>query len=212
MAVEVRLFQSFICSRIRARQTCFYERHLPQTMNAIKLLTEGSVDRWNHWRAENPYTPCILEGKDLSKGYFYEGDFSGVNLRGANLQRACLIGADFRWADLRGADFSGAYLDEANFYGANLNEATFAGATLERANLLRVHWLGQQVADADSYQLPDDLTAATPPVPAKKSPVPKASRRDSGHFMRSLAWHLRPQQRPAKRQAKLHPILGLGVS
>ena len=197
-------------------------------MNSTKLLLEGSVERWNRWRAENPHEPCSLEGKDLSKGYFYEGDFSGVNLRGANLQRACLIGADFRWADLRGANLSGAYLDEANFYGANLNEAAFAGASLERASLLRVHWLGQQVADVDRSQLSSNSVSVTSLAPAaepvKKIPVASQvarspnsisqnSRRDSGQFTRSLAWQLRPQLRsPQLRSPKLHPILGLGVS
>lgn len=192
-------------------------------MTSIQLLLEGRIERWNQWRAGNPQQPCSLEGQDLSQGYFYEGDFSGVNLRRANLQRACLIGADFRWADLRGANLSGAYLDEANFYGANLSGAAFTGASLERVNLCRVHWLGKQVADTDVAHLSANLIAAAAVAgsdetlrmnSARVDSVDRANlpqldtRRDSTQFARSLAWRLRPQHRTVKP----HPILGLGAS
>ncbi len=197
-------------------------------MNAIHLLLEDGVDSWNQWRTDNPHSPCSLEDQELSGGYFFEGDFSGVNFRGANLQRACLIGADLRWADLRGANLSGAYLDEANFYGANLNDATFTGASLERVNLRRVHWLGKQMSDRETVQLSADLTSVAPSdnsgsgaQPVKPSlqtseqslnTVQGRQARDSRQFVRSLAWHLRPQSRPSQQQTKLHPILGLGAS
>ena len=192
-------------------------------MNAIHLLLEDGVDSWNQWRAANPHDPCRLEGQDLSGGYFFEGDFSGINLRGANLQRACLIGADLRWADLQGANLSGAYLDEANFYGANLNDATFTGASLERANLLRVHWLGKQVSAKDTVRLSADLISVSSGGSAQlMKPTPQTSEqslnaaqgdqaRDSQQFARSLAWQLRPQIR-SSQQTKLHPIPGLGAS
>ncbi|MEM9089636.1 MAG: pentapeptide repeat-containing protein [Cyanobacteria bacterium P01_F01_bin.53] len=114
-------------------------------MSLISLLQE-SIERWNQWRSEHPNKPCNLEGEDLSEGYFFEGDFSGVNLRGANLRRACLIGADLRWADLTGADLTGAYLGEANLYGASLDKADFTGASLERVDLRRVRGLSPQLA------------------------------------------------------------------
>lgn len=197
-------------------------------MNATQLLIEDGVDSWNQWRAANPHRPCRLEGQDLSGGYFFEGDFSGVNLRGANLQRACLIGADLRWADLRGANLSGAYLDEANFYGANLNDATFTGASLERVNLRRVHWLGKQMSDRETDQLSADLISVAPsgnlgsstkPVKPTLQNAEKplnvaqgGQNRDSRQFVRSLAWQLRPQIQSSQQQTKLHPILGLGAS
>lgn len=114
-------------------------------MARISLLKE-SIERWNQWRSEHPTKPCNLEGEDLSEGYFFEGDFSGVNLRGAKLRRACLIGADLRWADLTGADLSGAYLGEANLYGASLDKADFTGASLERVDLRRARGLSSQLA------------------------------------------------------------------
>lgn len=116
-------------------------------MNLVELLKEN-VEYWNQWRLEHPNKPCSLEEQDLSEGYFFEGDFSGVNLRGAKLRRACLIGADLRWADLRGADLSGAYLGEANLYGASLENADFTGASLERADFRRVRGLSEALADA----------------------------------------------------------------
>jgi len=196
-------------------------------MNA-QLLLEDGIDSWNQWRAANPQMPCRLEGQDLSGGYFFEGDFSGIILRGANLQRACLIGADLRWADLQGANLSGAYLDEANFYGANLNDATFTGASLERVNLRRVHWLGKQVSEKDTVRLSADLISAVPSgnlgggaqraksllqTPEQSlSAVQGEQARDSRQFARSLAWQLRPQRRPSQRRPKLRPILGLGAS
>jgi len=63
----------------------------------------------------------------------YDGgrrDFSGVNLRGANLHRANLCGADLSWANLCGADLSWANLRGANLCEANLREADLRGANL----------------------------------------------------------------------------------
>lgn len=122
-------------------------------MNKHSVLLKEGVERWNQWRADHPNVPCNLEGACLVGGYFFEVDFSGLNLKSADMRRACLIGADFRWADLRGADLRGAYLDEANFYGANLTGAKFEHTSLERANLQRVHWLGKQVNLTHSEQL-----------------------------------------------------------
>ncbi|MEL6775789.1 MAG: pentapeptide repeat-containing protein [Cyanobacteria bacterium J06597_16] len=120
-------------------------------MARISLLKE-SIERWNQWRWEHPNKPCSLEGQDLSRGYFFEGDFSGANLRGAKLSGACLIGADLRWADLTGADLRGAYLGEANLYGASLADANFTGANLERANLNRARGVSSQLVKAYNAQ------------------------------------------------------------
>lgn len=122
-------------------------------MNKFVLLLEEGIECWNQWRAAAPHRPCDLEGEYLPRGYFYEGNFSGVNLKRADLRRACLIGADLRWANLQGADLRGAYLDEANLYGANLTDANLTGASLERADLRRVHLMGAQVDCADPQQL-----------------------------------------------------------
>ncbi|MEL6493432.1 MAG: pentapeptide repeat-containing protein [Cyanobacteria bacterium J06621_3] len=117
-------------------------------MNSFWLLEQG-VDNWNEWRAAHPDELLDLEAQDLSHGYFFEGDFRGVNLRHAKLQRACLVGADFRGADLTGADFTGAYLSEANFYGANLHGANLTRAALDHADIRRANLAGTNLSDTD---------------------------------------------------------------
>ncbi len=114
-----------------------------------QTLLEQGINYWNQWRSHHPKAACTLEGQDLSHGYFFEGNFEGVNLRGANLQRACLVGANFRSADLTGADLTGAYLGDASFYGANLSHANFAKTALERADMRRANLLGTQLTDTD---------------------------------------------------------------
>lgn len=60
---------------------------------------------------------------------FFEGDFSGSNLSGANLTGAQMAGANLQGADLGNACLVGANLLEADLAGANLDEAIFC-ATL----------------------------------------------------------------------------------
>jgi hypothetical protein len=67
-------------------------------------------------------------------------DFSGANLRcanlvGANLRCANLDGANLRCANLRCANLDGANLRCANLVGANLRCANLDGANLDGANL-----------------------------------------------------------------------------
>ena len=117
-------------------------------MTHLALLQKG-IESWNLWRSRHPNTACDLENQDLSHGYFFEGNFSGANLRNANLQRACFVGANFQDADLSGADFRGAYLADANFYGANLSHANLSNTDLDRADMRDATLLGTQMADVD---------------------------------------------------------------
>ncbi len=117
-------------------------------MNQLTLLKSG-IERWNQRRAGQLTQSYSLAGQDLSDGYFFEGDFRGVDLSGANLRRACLIGADFRGANLSGADLSGAYLSDATLCGANLSDANLTGANLERADLREANLLNAQIADTN---------------------------------------------------------------
>ena len=110
-------------------------------MDYLTLLEQG-IEQWNQWRSRHPNEACSLIDIDLSHGYFFEGNFQGVDLRGANLQRACLVGANFQNADLTGADLTGAYLGDANFYGANLAHANFTKAALERAAMRQANSTG----------------------------------------------------------------------
>jgi uncharacterized protein YjbI with pentapeptide repeats len=120
----------------------------------VERLKQG-VAAWNAWRDENPGIR-----PDLSKA-----DFSGRDLRNANLGGARLIGTDLDNADLSGAclidtdldtanlshavlvgaecssetDFSGARLVYANFSGLTLNGVRFINANLNRADLSGAH-------------------------------------------------------------------------
>ncbi|MEL6351337.1 MAG: pentapeptide repeat-containing protein [Cyanobacteria bacterium J06627_28] len=96
-------------------------------------ILRDSIDRWNQWRAAHPGQPCSLAGQNLSGGYYYEGDFSHVDLSEVDLRRACLIGANFRNADLSGANLSDAYVDGADFRGAILTGTLLEGVNLSRA-------------------------------------------------------------------------------
>jgi hypothetical protein len=80
--------------------------------------------------------------------YFSRGeraDFTGCDLRDADLHNCDLSGARFRSADLRGA-----YLVDAIFHGNNLHGANLAGAVmfdtvLRRVDLSETHGLDQVV-------------------------------------------------------------------
>ncbi len=119
-----------------------------RSITCLRLLESG-IEAWNQWRANHPDAVCDLVGQTLTHGYFFEGNFSQMDLSGVNFQRACLIGADFSGADLTGADLTGAYISDANFCGANLSHANFTGANLERADLRRAHLLHTQLPDND---------------------------------------------------------------
>ncbi len=128
--------------------------------DCLPLLVQG-IEHWNQWRAKYPLRPCNLEGRDLSQGYFFEGDFRKVSLKGAKLRRACLVGADLSEADLSGADLSGAYLSDADLTGADLSNANLTGAILDRADMRGANLLGTQVLEADlqTAKLTEDAEA-----------------------------------------------------
>ena len=166
-------------------------------------LLESGIEHWNQWRLEvkdNPDEPCDLSGQNLSRGYFFEGDFSGIVLKGANLKRACLIGADLSGADLTNADLTGAYLGDANLYGANLSNANFTKANLERANLQAANLFGTQFTDADirTTQLPE--TEASPYTDATLTALITGQRDDSAIAQQSTS-HTVLIARPAARSA-----------
>lgn len=109
-------------------------------MDCLALIKQD-IDSWNRWRLTQSETQLSLAGQDLSHGYFFEGDFSGVDLSGADLRRACLIGANFRDANLTGADLRDAYLGDASFESANLSNANLLGAHLDGVDLARAQFL-----------------------------------------------------------------------
>lgn len=135
------------------------------------LILEKGIDSWNRWRAERSPAPCSLAGQDLGCGYYFEGNFSNVDLRGANLQRACLIGANFKNADLSDVNFTEAYVDRANFEGAILTGANFTGTDLSRTDLLQ-----------SVIQLPTEAQydSDEPTAPEASESYPKLTLSDEG--------------------------------
>jgi len=83
------------------------------------------------------YLMRVPEGTipDLSGLHLDSLDFTGMDLRKANLTRSTLMGADFRGADLFSCDLTDAIATGANFERANLDGTTLRRADLRRANL-----------------------------------------------------------------------------
>ncbi len=82
-----------------------------------------------------PRTCSEFTGADLKEANLQGIDFWGANLKGAQLAFVRLEGADFRNAQLEGADLSFAELKEANLSLANLQGAKLSYAKLQNANL-----------------------------------------------------------------------------
>jgi len=81
-----------------------------------------------------------------------EAALTGVNLMGADLERANLSGADLTGANLMGAD-----LEKANLGIANLSDANLSGADLEKANLRGANVTGANLTNAslEKVTMPD---------------------------------------------------------
>merc|ERR1712224_146579 len=87
-----------------------------------------------------------VKGADFREGKYDEMVFAKrgwlvgaivgkVDWSGADLREANLAGCDLRSANLSNADLRGAVLDEANLQGANFQGACCAGASLKNANI-----------------------------------------------------------------------------
>lgn len=100
-----------------------------------------------------------LEGADLERATLAGAQLQGANLRGTNLERAVLEGcglenavlvrADLERARLRGAHLAGADLQQANLERAHLSQAELQGAGLQSANLERADLQGANLSAAD---------------------------------------------------------------
>lgn len=118
----------------------------------LKILEKG-LDFWNTWKKGKTNNVIDLSNADLSNRVDLEKiDFSGVDLRRANLSHSFLRESNFQGAVLSDADLTGTHLNEANFsfaslectnlIGAQLNRARFDGADLTKANLSHTHLSG----------------------------------------------------------------------
>ncbi|NVB36434.1 DUF2169 domain-containing protein [Pseudenhygromyxa sp. WMMC2535] len=84
-----------------------------------------------------------LRGADLSDTWFESANFSGADLRGAKLDKAVLA-----HANLRGAKLDGASAREANLGKARLDDASARAIDLESATLVGTHLERTQLSGA----------------------------------------------------------------
>ncbi|MEA5509992.1 pentapeptide repeat-containing protein [Crocosphaera sp. UHCC 0190] len=117
------------------------------------LLT-SHLEAWNQWRKQNPEIIPDLQGANLSNH-----NLRGVNLIGANLEKAIFYGTDLSCArltkaNLRHSDFTSAIcfegiFDEADLSYSYLTQADFSQAFLSKANLYGVYFIEAYLVDAN---------------------------------------------------------------
>ena len=85
-----------------------------------------------------------FEGVNLSNGFFHHTNFSGLNLKRADLRNSQLSGAI-----LEGVDLSGAILIEADLYNAVLSKANLRGVKACKASFNSADLSGADLQDAE---------------------------------------------------------------
>ena len=143
----------------------------------IDLLNQG-VETWNAWRGTHKDEIPDLNGISLKRKKLCRINFSGCNLRNADLTKSRLIDADLSGCDLsyakftrsivRGSDFTGANLTNSDlgladirrsrFQEADLQLATLRGANLYKTRLVNAKVIRTDFLGANLYQT--DFTGA----------------------------------------------------
>ena len=120
-------------------------------------MLKGAVSAWNVWRTEHA---DLLP--DLAEAHLH-----GLDLMGANLDKADLHRADLRGTNLSDASLVGAHLEGATFFRAVLDRADLAGAHLGGAQFLT----GDQLRAAKNWQSAyrDQSLACGAPIPIDRS-------------------------------------------
>lgn len=110
---------------------------------------KNNVDRWNKWRAKNPYVEIDLREVDLSNTNLMGANLSEVNLREANLMEANLWSADLRDTHLWGVNLERTDLSLANLTKADLWMANLENADLRGTQLIRIQALNTNLQNAN---------------------------------------------------------------
>jgi uncharacterized protein YjbI with pentapeptide repeats len=98
-----------------------------------------------------------LRQSDLSLAVMNRTRFTNADMRDVEAYGGVFSSSSFAGANLTNASFVGAYLDGANFSGATLTGANLSGATLLRATGLSQGRLNQACGD-ETTRLPRGLT------------------------------------------------------
>ena len=98
-----------------------------------------------------------LRQSDLSLAVMNRTRFTNADMRDVEAYGGVFSSSSFAGANLTNASFVGAYLDGANFSGATLTGANLSGATLIRATGLSQGRLNQACGD-ETTRLPRGLT------------------------------------------------------
>lgn len=121
-------------------------RRQREHQEAMELVLACQADAIRFSHARNDALECLsergcwLDGVNLSHAQLEElqvphARWRGVDLRHANLQRACLHDTDLQGSDLREADLTDADLRHADLRAADLRGARLDGADLQGADL-----------------------------------------------------------------------------
>ena len=102
----------------------------------------------------------VLDGINLSSGFFQDAQLPYFSLKGANFEKAQFERALLSVSDLSNAKLNGANLTGASLMYTNLQDANLTGADFTRAKLVRANLKGANLKDAilDST----DLTSTRP--------------------------------------------------
>ena len=98
-----------------------------------------------------------LRQSDLSLAVMNRTRFTNADMRDVEAYGGVFSSSSFAGANLTNASFVGAYLDGANFSGATLTGANLSGSTLIRATGLSQGRLNQACGD-ETTRLPRGLT------------------------------------------------------
>jgi uncharacterized protein YjbI with pentapeptide repeats len=120
-------------------------------------MLRGAVSAWNMWRTEHAH-----EQPDLAEAHLH-----GLDLMGANLDKADLRKADLRGTNLSDASLVGAHLEGATFFRTVLDRADLAGAHLDGAQFLTSDQLRAAKNWQSAYR--DQSLACGAPIPADRS-------------------------------------------
>jgi hypothetical protein len=101
---------------------------------------EGEADE------ANPVEKTFLDEVDLRHAELARACFRAARIRGARLEGANLSSADFRSADLTGASMRNANLTQADFRGTDLTIVTLDGSDIDGASF----WVEEQ-DDMEQY-------------------------------------------------------------